>query len=127
MNIEPRQKRTSLRTSLDFEVSDNRGRHGFPNDQRGLVFIHREERTVYCKHTGVEIPRRNGIRIRIDGQSDKWRIDLMPDNGPVEAVYDTDDKTALFDSNHEAAQALERRLIYIERNSTVGSGAGGAV
>ena len=122
MNVNPGQKGTSLRTSLTFEVNALRGKQGFPEDQTGLVFLHREVRTINCKYTGLDIPRRNNFAVRIDGEGQGWRIDKVNGLGPNEAVYDTDDeRTAYFASNHEAAQALERRLIHIERNSTVGS------
>jgi hypothetical protein len=118
MNIGTNQKTTKLGTDLEFQVHDFRGVKGFPQGQKGLVFEHREQRVIQCKHSGMPIPRDERYVVRTD-DTGQWRVDLRAKLGPFETVYGLDMAT-YWDTNHAAAWALSERLREIELNSTIG-------
>jgi hypothetical protein len=99
--IKPTQKTTKLGTSLTFDVLDLRGRQGFPESQRGLVFVHKNTPRV-----GLTFVVRTGSLGR--GQ---WRVDmvgLIPEAiyGPSQEVIRED----YFPTNEAAARALAKYL-----------------
>lgn len=121
MNIKPNQKTTKLGTDLIFGIVDVRGSAGFPNDQRGFVFIHIEDRTIQCKNTGLPIHRKARYHIRTAADESGWRIDLSPVYGPLETVYGLGEgRPTHWTTAKQAAQALSEVLDEIERNSSLG-------
>jgi hypothetical protein len=120
MNIKDTQKTTKLGTRLAFNVIDLRGRSGFPQGQGGLVFEHREQRTIRCKFSGIEIKRDARYTIRTAAGESGWRIDLLPKIGPVEAVYGVGaGRPTHWPTKEEAAQALVGVLDEIEHNTSI--------
>lgn len=91
MRIANTQKATALRTGLNFEVIDMRGRSGFPNTQEGFVFKHRY------------------FTIRTDHRNQGWRIDRYNAPGLCEAVYGPG-RQSYFKTSTKAADALQGHL-----------------
>ena len=120
MHVSPKQKTTNLRTATTFEVVDMQGQFGFPKGQGGLVFDHHEKRNITDKFTGLFIKRDARYVVRTDDTDKGWRIDQIRAWLPTEAVYGLDRATH-WDTNHEAAAALQGRLDEIRDNSSVGT------
>ena len=121
MYVKPNTKNTNLRTTdTNFEVVDMRSVPGWPEGQGGLLFEHREMRTIQCKYTGSPIKRYAHYLVRTAAGEEGWRIDLLPRIGPTETVYGLDRATH-WATNHEAASALQGRLDEIRDNSSLGS------
>lgn len=92
---------------MKFETIDMRGKNGFPVDERGFVFVHKDERLVHCRHTGLPVQLRDTYLIRTDNEG--WRIDRQ-DYGPLfEAVYGPN-RESHFSTKQEAVAALAAHL-----------------
>ena len=121
MNVSPQQKSTRLRTKdVTFEVIDWRGRGGFPKGQKGLLFEHREARTISDKYTGLNIHRAARYIVRTAAGEEGWRVDEVHHLFPTETVYGPKRETH-WATNHEAAAALQGHLDEIRDNSSVGN------
>ncbi|HSG20499.1 MAG TPA: hypothetical protein VLA31_06985, partial [Burkholderiaceae bacterium] len=95
---------------------------GFPAGQKGLVFEHREQRTIRCKYTGESIKRDARYVIRTAAGEQGWRIDLLPRIGPTEVVYGlAEGRPTHWPTKEAAAQALSAVLDEIQHNSSLGN------
>ena len=105
MHVKPTQKTTELHTNFLFDVIDMRGTKGFPVNQKGIVFIHKDNRRVTCRSCGLPIQLRDTYIIRTDTWDRGWRIDHH-DFGPLfTAVYGPKGES-YFPTNTAAAKAL---------------------
>jgi len=73
---------------LSFEIIDMRGKKGFPEDDKGLVYAHRTNEPLKDKYTGIAKNWKRTFAIRTDASGRKgWRVDLMGSfGGPAEAI-----------------------------------------
>lgn len=108
MRIADGQKRTKLRTDIDFEVIDYRGQRGFPSDQEGFLFRHEDQRKLSDRYTGRPVRMSDTYLIRTAAGETGWRIDKM-DFGIATAVYG-EGRRSHWPTNHEAAKALTLHL-----------------
>ncbi len=74
---------------LNLERLDYRGRNGFPSDERGYVYVYREDRELPARHTGVLRAQRRTWVIQHRAASATinhvagWQVDLLdPYTGP---------------------------------------------
>ena len=108
MRIADGQQRTKLRTGLDFEVIDYRGKRGFPAGQEGFLFKHEDSRKLSDRYTGRPVQMRDAYLIRTAAGETGWRIDKM-EFGIATAVYGGGGRSH-WPTNHEAAKALVLHL-----------------
>lgn len=118
MKMSPNQTTTKLGTKLTFEVVDLRGQRGYPAGQNGYVFVHREQREIRCKYTGLPIKRNAIYVVRIDPNG-SWRIDEVFAYGPNTAVYGPE-REEYFPTPVAAAKALKTYLDVIATTSSLG-------
>lgn len=111
-------KTITLKTTLTFLEYDLRGTSGFPNTDQGFVYLHKEDRVLKCKYTGLPIKRQAEYAVRTDNTGYGWRVDFMPHLGPLETVYGEDGKS-YWSTPEEAARALEAHLNRIATNAHV--------
>lgn len=117
MRISFSQTTTRLGTDLTFEVVDMRGKRGFPQGQKGLLFAHHERREIRCVNTGLPIKRDATYVIRADETG--WRIDEVFAVGPATAVYGPD-REDHFPTQVGAAKALKAYLDVLATTSSLG-------
>jgi hypothetical protein len=116
----PDHEITGLGTTLSFMVEDCRGFRGFPDSPQGLVYWYFDNRVIPNKFTGVPTIHKGSYVIRTGSRTPReWRIDLLPNYGPAEAVYGPNGE-AYFPTERDAAQALRAHLENISNNSTLG-------
>ncbi len=102
----PSKTTTALGTkTLAFDVLDLRGRQGFPRDPRGFVYLHREDRELPQRYTGLTRRQRRTWAVRHGGQEEAWRVDLHSGFGLWEVGV-----AATWAGPEQAALALEGRL-----------------
>lgn len=73
-------------SGLRFEVIDMRGKKGFPEDDKGIVYLHKAEYKLKQEYTNVEKVWKRTYVIRTDHRDKGWRIDEMAPPLPTEAV-----------------------------------------
>lgn len=67
--------------TLPLETLDYRGRNGFPNDDRGFVYVHKEDRDLPERATGIPRTQRRTWAIVYRPQG--WQVDKIdPWTGP---------------------------------------------
>ena len=91
----------SQTTSIKFTTLDYRGRDGFPTGPKGLVYHHQNV---------MQGGRVRNFYIRTDTTDQGWRIDHR-EFGVNVAVYGPNGES-YFETEHEAAVALERHLTH---------------
>lgn len=99
--------------NLPFDVIDKRGVSGFPDDERGFIYVHEENREVPRSYGDFgDVQRRTWL---IRHCAEGWRVDLHSGFGLMEA----DPKLrGHFPGSAAAAIALNARLTaqqYFER------------
>ena len=106
--ISTTQTSTRLGSNLPFVIVRMHGRNNFPEKGlRGYVFLHKEDRYLPQRYSGIPRQQKNNWVVRSDARSGRWRIDRHI----VSSLFDcVPDLSALFDSAHDAALALERYL-----------------
>jgi hypothetical protein len=101
-------KTTKLGTRLQFNVIDMRGKSGFPDSPKGLVYEHVDKRIVRKPYTGVERQLNDTYFIRVDPHGRGWRIDQQ-DLGLYVAVHGPD-RQEYWHTASDAAHALADTL-----------------
>ena len=96
---------TDLGTTLTFEVIDMRGTRGFPDDPRGLVYVHREDRELPERYGRAARRQQRTWVVRHGGQEQAWRVDLHSAFSLWEVGV-----PGTWSSPEEATAALEERL-----------------
>jgi len=76
-STEPKTTTTLDTKTLTVEVIGLRGRQGFPDDHRGLVYIHYEAREMPKRYTGVVGCQVRTWAIRHGGHEQAWRVEMV--------------------------------------------------